>query len=276
MSRRGRAPLVLVDRGRGPGRRFLRAVPGAATASGSSRRRPATRRSSRPRPASRTWCSWTWASRHGRRGGDAPAAGVERDADHRALRPRPGARQDRGPRRRGRRLPHQALRHRRAAGADPRGAAPRRARRGDGEPVVSVGEPARGPRGPPRVGAGDDEVRLTPTEFRLLAALAKNAGRVVTQRQLLKEVWGPRRGGADPLPARLHGASSATSSRRSPPGRGSWSPSPAWAIACRPPSEGRTAAGLALEYAPAQRSWHTRSSTGSGIIGRSAPSSAPG
>jgi two-component system KDP operon response regulator KdpE len=35
------------------------------------------------------------------------------------------------------------------------------------------------------------EVHLTPTEFRLLAALVKHAGKVVTHRQLLKEVWGP-------------------------------------------------------------------------------------
>ena len=35
------------------------------------------------------------------------------------------------------------------------------------------------------------EVRLTPIEFRLLAALAKHLGMVVTHRQLLTEVWGP-------------------------------------------------------------------------------------
>jgi two-component system, OmpR family, KDP operon response regulator KdpE len=35
------------------------------------------------------------------------------------------------------------------------------------------------------------QVHLTPIEFRLLGALARNAGRVVTQRQLLEEVWGP-------------------------------------------------------------------------------------
>jgi two-component system KDP operon response regulator KdpE len=35
------------------------------------------------------------------------------------------------------------------------------------------------------------EIRLTPIEFRLLAVLAKHAGFVVTQRQLLTEVWGP-------------------------------------------------------------------------------------
>ena len=34
-------------------------------------------------------------------------------------------------------------------------------------------------------------VHLTPIEFRLLALLAQNAGRVLTQRHLLREVWGP-------------------------------------------------------------------------------------
>lgn len=35
------------------------------------------------------------------------------------------------------------------------------------------------------------EVHLTPIEFRLLACLARHAGRVLTHRQLLVEVWGP-------------------------------------------------------------------------------------
>jgi len=35
------------------------------------------------------------------------------------------------------------------------------------------------------------EVRLTRTEYRLLAALVKHAGKVLTHRQLLVEVWGP-------------------------------------------------------------------------------------
>ena len=35
------------------------------------------------------------------------------------------------------------------------------------------------------------DVHLTQIEFRLLAMLVRNAGRVVTQRQLLAEVWGP-------------------------------------------------------------------------------------
>ena len=35
------------------------------------------------------------------------------------------------------------------------------------------------------------EVHLTPLEYRLLSVLMANAGRVLTHRQLLKEVWGP-------------------------------------------------------------------------------------
>lgn len=40
----------------------------------------------------------------------------------------------------------------------------------------------------------DDVVHLTPTEFRLLNVLVNSAGRVVTNPQLLKEVWGPSHG----------------------------------------------------------------------------------
>lgn len=35
------------------------------------------------------------------------------------------------------------------------------------------------------------EVHLTPIEYKLLVALVRNRGRVVTQRRLLEEVWGP-------------------------------------------------------------------------------------
>ncbi|HEY7744941.1 MAG TPA: response regulator [Desulfuromonadales bacterium] len=38
---------------------------------------------------------------------------------------------------------------------------------------------------------GEREVHLTPIEYRLLAVLIRNAGKVVTHSQLLKEVWGP-------------------------------------------------------------------------------------
>ena len=36
-----------------------------------------------------------------------------------------------------------------------------------------------------------DALRLTATQWRLLEVLAQHAGRVVTSRQLLREVWGP-------------------------------------------------------------------------------------
>ena len=39
------------------------------------------------------------------------------------------------------------------------------------------------------------EVHLTPTEYRLLGMLVANVGRVLTHRQLLREVWGPSHAG---------------------------------------------------------------------------------
>jgi two-component system KDP operon response regulator KdpE len=36
-----------------------------------------------------------------------------------------------------------------------------------------------------------EQLKLTPLEFKLLASLARNAGKVLTHRQLLKDVWGP-------------------------------------------------------------------------------------
>lgn len=38
---------------------------------------------------------------------------------------------------------------------------------------------------------GDEEVHLTPIQYRLLSVLVKHAGKVLTHRQILKEVWGP-------------------------------------------------------------------------------------
>jgi len=38
---------------------------------------------------------------------------------------------------------------------------------------------------------GARQLRLTPTEFKLLAFLTKHAGMVLTHQQILKEVWGP-------------------------------------------------------------------------------------
>ncbi len=42
-----------------------------------------------------------------------------------------------------------------------------------------------------RVVRAGEAVRLTPTEYHLLEVLARNVGRLVTQQQLLQEVWGP-------------------------------------------------------------------------------------
>ena len=42
-----------------------------------------------------------------------------------------------------------------------------------------------------RVKRAGQTVRLTPIEYRLLTLLATNAGRVLTHRQILREVWGP-------------------------------------------------------------------------------------
>jgi two-component system, OmpR family, KDP operon response regulator KdpE len=41
-----------------------------------------------------------------------------------------------------------------------------------------------------RVLRGEDEIRLTPKEFELLALLARNADRVLTHRTILKAIWG--------------------------------------------------------------------------------------
>ena len=45
-----------------------------------------------------------------------------------------------------------------------------------------------------QVKAGEQEVRLTPTEFELLRQLMLYAGKVLTHRALLKSVWGPEYG----------------------------------------------------------------------------------
>jgi two-component system KDP operon response regulator KdpE len=42
-----------------------------------------------------------------------------------------------------------------------------------------------------RVFVNDREIHLTPIEYRLIAYLTQNAGKVITHRQLLKEIWGP-------------------------------------------------------------------------------------
>jgi two-component system KDP operon response regulator KdpE len=61
---------------------------------------------------------------------------------------------------------------------------------GAGEPVFTVGG-LRLDFEHRRVFIDDREIHLTPTEYKLLATLVRHAGKVLTHRQLLKEVWGP-------------------------------------------------------------------------------------
>jgi two-component system KDP operon response regulator KdpE len=42
-----------------------------------------------------------------------------------------------------------------------------------------------------KVGRDGADVRLTPTEWHVLEVLVRNTGRLVSQQQLLREVWGP-------------------------------------------------------------------------------------
>jgi two-component system KDP operon response regulator KdpE len=58
------------------------------------------------------------------------------------------------------------------------------------EPVFEVGD-LRVDLAARQVFVEGSEVRLTRTQFNLLAALVKHAGKVVTHRELLREVWGP-------------------------------------------------------------------------------------
>ncbi|BFU94590.1 MAG: DNA-binding response regulator in two-component regulatory system with KdpD [Nitrospira sp.] len=59
-----------------------------------------------------------------------------------------------------------------------------------GESVFSV-EGLRVDLGRRQVFVSGREIRLTPIEYKLLTALVRHAGKVLTHRQLLKEVWGP-------------------------------------------------------------------------------------
>jgi two-component system KDP operon response regulator KdpE len=43
-----------------------------------------------------------------------------------------------------------------------------------------------------RVTISNGEIRLTPTEWAIVEILVRNPGKLVTQRQLLQEVWGPQ------------------------------------------------------------------------------------
>jgi two-component system KDP operon response regulator KdpE len=58
------------------------------------------------------------------------------------------------------------------------------------EPTVETAD-FRIDLGAKEVIVGDAPVRLTPTEWNILEVLVRNQGKLVSQRQLLTEVWGP-------------------------------------------------------------------------------------
>jgi two-component system, OmpR family, KDP operon response regulator KdpE len=66
-----------------------------------------------------------------------------------------------------------------------------RSRSAPDDPVLAAG-PIRIDQSRHEVTVGGAVVHLTPIEFKLLALLARHAGKVVTHRQLLGAVWGPR------------------------------------------------------------------------------------
>ncbi len=69
-------------------------------------------------------------------------------------------------------------------------AAVRRASPAPDEPVVSTSD-FTVDLADKRVTRDGADVRLTPTEWQLLEVLVRHADRLVTQRQLLRDVWGP-------------------------------------------------------------------------------------
>ena len=95
--------------------------------------------------------------------------------------------------RRGRRLPHQAIRCSRAPGATAGGITSRgavaRGRTGEGRHRrCRGGRPGHAPRACARQRSAPDPHQA---QYKLLAALVRHAGMVLTHRHLLEEVWGP-------------------------------------------------------------------------------------
>ena len=153
--------------------------------------------------------------------------GLERHADHRAVGPRPGARQGAGARRRRRRLRHQAVRDGRAARPAARGRAapaPQRARRPSSRPTRSRWtSPPRGSRTPTgtvashahRVAPGGDPACATRASSSVSGSSCRRSGvrSTRTRRTTCGCTW--RRSGASSSPT--------------PRDLGTSSPSRAWA-----------------------------------------------
>jgi two-component system KDP operon response regulator KdpE len=70
-------------------------------------------------------------------------------------------------------------------------AAERRVTPGDEDAVVATDD-FRVDLAAKRVSGSDGDIRLTPTEWHLVEILIRHPGKLVSQRQLLQEVWGPQ------------------------------------------------------------------------------------
>jgi two-component system KDP operon response regulator KdpE len=108
-------------------------------------------------------------------------------------------------------------------------AAIRRAAPAPDEPVVTTGDFTVDLAAKRVTRAGGGDIRLTPTEWQLLEALVRNRGRLVTHRFSRKS--GARRTRRKATTCASTSPSSGASWNRSPPGRATCSPSPAWATA---------------------------------------------
>jgi two-component system, OmpR family, KDP operon response regulator KdpE len=73
-------------------------------------------------------------------------------------------------------------------------AAVRRATPAEEEPVVTTADFTVDLSAKRVLDPAGEPVRLTPTEWQLLEVLVRHAGKLVTQRQLLRDVWGPSYG----------------------------------------------------------------------------------
>ena len=93
----------------------------------------------------------------------------------------------------------------------------------------------------------DDEVRLTPTEWAIVELLVRNPGRLVSQRQLLHEVWGrsTRRRRTTCVCTSPRSAGSSSQTRRA---RATSSQSRGWATASSP--DRRTPGGCPASAVP--------------------------
>ena len=118
-----------------------------------------------------------------------PAAARRRHADHHADGARPGRRQGAGPQARRRRLPDQAVRHARAAGAHRSAIAARAARPAPARSRTTFGDITVDFR-KAEVTRSGQPLDLSAREFLLLKYFIEHREATLTRDELLNEVWG--------------------------------------------------------------------------------------